>query len=139
MLTAESQRNLRLCGIASVGRLGPSYNAAGPLQIQYAMSPLSALSHNISAVALGHDHSLAVTSSGELFSWGSNRHGQLGYVIEGASAAQADIQAAPRKIAGGLRKEKVYGVAACRTASACWTTDGHVYTWGTNAGQLGGW
>ncbi|KZV84965.1 hypothetical protein EXIGLDRAFT_726601 [Exidia glandulosa HHB12029] len=135
LLTAEPQRNLRLCGIASAGRLGPSQTASGTLQIQYAIAPLSALPHNIAAIALGQDHSLAVTSSGELFSWGSNRYGQLGYVIEGA--AVGDIQAAPRKIAGGLRKEKVHGVAACRTASACWTTEGHVYTWGTNVGQLG--
>ncbi|EJD41733.1 hypothetical protein AURDEDRAFT_115340 [Auricularia subglabra TFB-10046 SS5] len=134
VLTAEPQRNLRLCGIASVGRLGPTQTASGALQIQYAMTPLAALPHNIAAIALGQDHSLAVTSAGEVFSWGSNRHGQLGYVIEGAPA---DMQAAPRKIAGGLRKEKVDGVAACRTASACWTSHGLVYTWGTNSGQLG--
>jgi len=45
------------------------------------------------------------------------------------------IQARPRK-AGSLRKKLVKGVAACKTASACWTTT-EVWTWGTNGGQLG--
>ncbi|KAF8549155.1 hypothetical protein OG21DRAFT_1606575 [Imleria badia] len=35
-----------------------------------------------------------------------------------------------------LKKEFLNGVAACKTASACWS-DGDVWTWGTNNGQLG--
>ena len=139
ILTAEPQRNLRLCGIASAGRLGPSPSATAPgsVQIQFAMAPLAALPHAVVAVALGQDHSLAVTATAEVFSWGSNRAGQLGYAIEAAAGSPPDIQAMPRKIAGNLRKERMIGVAACRTASACWTSEGFVYTWGTNNGQLG--
>ncbi len=42
------------------------------------------------AVAAGKHHMVAATSSGELFSWGSNRGGQLGYT-------SPDNQPTPRK------------------------------------------
>lgn len=106
--------------------------------------PISQLTHTIISVSLGQDHTLAVTKSGEVLSWGLNRFSQLGYVIEpsltgsGASLGRSEepIQASPRKIFGPLKKEVVRGVAACKTASACWTND-EVFTWGTNHGQLG--
>jgi inhibitor of Bruton tyrosine kinase len=85
-----------------------------------------------------------VTKSGEVLSWGLNRFSQLGYVIEPTSTgngvslgrSEEPIQASPRKIFGPLKKGFVVGVAACKTASACWTDD-EVFTWGTNHGQLG--
>jgi alpha-tubulin suppressor-like RCC1 family protein len=102
------------------------------------------LTQIIVSVALGQDHTLAVTKSGEVLSWGLNRFSQLGYVIEqsltasGVSLGRSEelIQASPRRIFGPLKKEIVEGVAACKTASACWT-DREVFTWGTNHGQLG--
>ncbi|KAH7100947.1 hypothetical protein BKA62DRAFT_704588 [Auriculariales sp. MPI-PUGE-AT-0066] len=133
ILTTESQRNVRLCGIANSGRLGPSVtaSASGSVQIQYAMAQLASLSQSLSTIALGQDHTLAVSTAGEVFSWGSNKAGQLGYIDA------PEVQPSPRKLAGNLRKEKIAGVAASRTASACWTEDGSLYTWGTHNGQLG--
>ena len=46
------------------------------------------------------------------------------------------IQSSPRRIFGPLKKEVVKGIAACKTASACWT-EVDLFTWGTNVGQLG--
>lgn len=99
--------------------------------------PLPDIKHTIESVALGQDHTLALTSTGEVLTWGLNRFHQLGYVIEVSSSAKQDehIQATPRKV-GSLRREFVKGVAACKTASGCWT-DTEVWTWGTNGGQLG--
>jgi inhibitor of Bruton tyrosine kinase len=106
--------------------------------------PIPQLAQTVVSVALGQDHTLAVTKAGDVLSWGLNRFCQLGYVIElplaasGVSLGRSDepIQASPRKIFGPLKKENVIGVAACKTASACWT-DREVFTWGTNHGQLG--
>jgi alpha-tubulin suppressor-like RCC1 family protein len=111
--------------------LGPSQHT------QYALMPLPETKHTIESVALGQDHTLALTSTGEVLSWGLNRFSQLGYVIEVSSGNKHDesIQASPRKV-GSLKKEVVKGVAACKTASACWTGT-EVWTWGTNGGQLG--
>lgn len=115
-------------------RLGPGQHT------QYSLVQLSALNHTIVAVALGQDHTLALTSAGEILSWGLNRFGQLGYVIEQPSGGvigrtEEPVQSSPRKISS-LRKDFVSGIAACKTASACWT-DKEVYTWGMNSGQLG--
>ncbi|OJA20708.1 hypothetical protein AZE42_06915 [Rhizopogon vesiculosus] len=131
VLTSEPRDNIRVCGFGSGGRLGPSQHT------QYALMPLPEIKHTIESVALGQDHTLALTSTGEVLSWGLNRFSQLGYVIEVSSGGKHDesIQASPRKV-GSLRKEVVKGVAACKTASACWTGT-EVWTWGTNGGQLG--
>ncbi|KAF9497896.1 hypothetical protein BDN71DRAFT_1444358 [Pleurotus eryngii] len=140
IVTTESKGNLRLCGFGSGGRLGPGQPAQ-----QYSMKPLTELSaFTIVSVALGQDHTLALTNAGEVLSWGLNRFAQLGYVIDPPSGSDMSgfarkdepIQVTPRKIAGSLKKAYVLGVAACKTASACWTSK-EVFTWGTNNGQLG--
>ncbi|KDQ06630.1 hypothetical protein BOTBODRAFT_245013 [Botryobasidium botryosum FD-172 SS1] len=133
VVTAESKCNLRVCGFGSGGRLGQGQHTV------LALTPLpsASFSHRITSVALGQDHTLALTAEGDVLSWGLNRFLQLGYVIESsASRGEELVQGAPRRILGVLKKERVIGVAACKSASACWT-DKDVFTWGTNNGQLG--
>jgi len=104
--------------------------------------PLPHFLHIVVSVALGQDHTLALTTAGEVFSWGLNRFSQLGYTLdtptgrESLGRIEEPIQATPRRVQAALRKVVVRGVAASRSASACWT-DQDVYTWGTNNGQLG--
>ncbi|PVF97010.1 hypothetical protein CPB86DRAFT_761016 [Serendipita vermifera] len=136
VITTEAKANIRSCGFASSGRLGPGATTSSHTQFSL-LSPQGSFPHAITAVALGQDHTLALTSAGEVLSWGLNRFSQLGYVIEAKSRAQEDqIQASPRKITGPLRNQVVVGVACCKTASACWTAT-QLFTWGTNGGQLG--
>jgi alpha-tubulin suppressor-like RCC1 family protein len=117
-------------------RLGPSQHT------QYSLSPiLGTGSDPIVAAALGQDHTLVLTKTGEVYSWGLNRFSQLGYIVElpttsgGSVRTEEPIQAVPKKVPG-LKGQFVRGVAASKNASACWTAE-HVYTWGTNSGQLG--
>lgn len=124
----------------SSNRLNTGSDRLGPGQhTQYNLVPLAQLTQPIASVALGQDHTLALTASGEVLSWGLNRFSQLGYVLDvpvGTTArVEEPIQSVPRKI-GTLKGKTVLGVAACKTASACWTAS-EVYTWGTNNGQLG--
>jgi hypothetical protein len=80
-----------------------------------------------------------------------NRFHQLGYVIDivetpGKSSLKgkphtvdtgdSQVQVSPKRVLGPIRKEVVVGIAACKTASVCWTSE-DLYSWGTNAGQLG--
>ncbi|KAJ7749583.1 hypothetical protein DFH07DRAFT_1035022 [Mycena maculata] len=133
VVTSESKANLRMCGFGSGGRLGPGQHT------QYSLVPLPQLTQSIVAVALGQDHTLALTSAGEVLSWGLSRFHQLGYVVEASTTTgrlEEPIQSVPRKIYGPLKKEVVKGVAASKQASACWTAT-EVFTWGTNTGQLG--
>ncbi|KZT60608.1 hypothetical protein CALCODRAFT_506706 [Calocera cornea HHB12733] len=134
IVTSEPRANIRLCGFGSGGRLGAGSHT------QYSFGPLKDFAHTVTALALGQDHTLALTTSGEVYSWGLGRFAQLGYVIENEKVAPAieseQVQYSPKKVFGPLKGKEVRGVAACKTASAAWTRDG-LYTWGTNAGQLG--
>lgn len=136
VITGEETRNIRSCGFSSGGRLGPGVGNTSHTQFSL-IKPQETLPHKITAVALGQDHTLAVTSNGEVLSWGLNRFHQLGYAFEGKINTQEDqIQAAARKITGPLRNQVVIGVACCKTASVCWTSS-QIFSWGTNSGQLG--
>ncbi|KAJ7632971.1 hypothetical protein FB45DRAFT_914037 [Roridomyces roridus] len=134
VVTSENKSNLRMCGFGSGGRLGPGQHT------QFSLVPHPQLSHTIVAVALGQDHTLALTNAGEVLSWGLSRFHQLGYIVEPSAITtnklEEPIQAVPRKIYGPLKKEIVKGIAAAKTCSACWTAT-EVFTWGQNNGQLG--
>jgi len=137
VITTEARGNLSLCGFGSGGRLGRSCHS------QMSLLPLPDLPHTILAIALGQDHTLALTSGGYILSWGNNRFAQLGYAIEApekpspfAKDGDDQVQVSPKRIVGPLKKEWVRGVAAGRMSSACWTADA-VWTWGTNLGHLG--
>ncbi|CAI5462978.1 unnamed protein product [Closterium sp. Yama58-4] len=83
----------------------------------------------VRVVAAAKHHMLAATHTGELFSWGSNREGRLGYPA-------VDSQATPRRVAA--LRQRVVAVAAGNKHSAALTVAGEVYTWGCNThGQLG--
>jgi hypothetical protein len=146
VLTAERRNNVRVCGFGSGGRLGPTQHT------QYALMSLGGFgSDPIVSAALGQDHTLVLTRSGEVYSWGLNRFVQLGYMVEASASTPSNnttrglggdgsstdeaIQSTPKKVPG-LKNQVVRGVAASKNASACWTAE-HVYTWGTNVGQLG--
>ena len=76
----------------------------------------------------GMDHTLAISSGGWLFAWGSNDCGQLG---DGALGNQS----APKRI--GAAGDWV-SVAAGGLHSLALKSDGSVWAWGLNSsGQLG--
>lgn len=132
ILTSEASDNLRVCGFGSGGRLGPFSHTV------YAPTPITLLAGcSVVSVALGQDHTLAVTNGGEVLSWGLNRFSQLGYVVETNQGGftQEPVQSTPRKISQ-LKREFIKGVATCKIASACWSNT-QVWTWGTNSGHLG--
>jgi alpha-tubulin suppressor-like RCC1 family protein len=89
----------------------------------------------VAAVALGQDHTIAVTKSGAVWTWGSNQHGQLGYPLD-LSFQKDNVQKVPRKIISSLKKIDILGVAASNLHSVCFS-DKDLYTWGLNRGQLG--
>ncbi|CAK6449241.1 unnamed protein product [Pipistrellus nathusii] len=82
-------------------------------------------------VVAGSDHSASLTDSGELYVWGSNKHGQL--------ASQAAFLPVPQKIeAHCFQNEKVTAVWSGWTHLVAQTETGKVFTWGrADYGQLG--
>ncbi|XP_043337264.1 secretion-regulating guanine nucleotide exchange factor isoform X1 [Cervus canadensis] len=82
-------------------------------------------------VLAGSDHSASLTDAGELYVWGSNKHGQL--------ASQAAFLLLPQRIeAHYFQNEKIAAVWSGWTHLVAQTVTGKVFTWGrADYGQLG--
>ncbi|KAG3188633.1 hypothetical protein PC128_g12113 [Phytophthora cactorum] len=86
-------------------------------------------------VAAGENHTMALSRTGQVFSWGSNSFGQLGHPGK-SSSSQSRLT--PKRV-DAFRFHVVTDIAAsgCHSA-AIDADDGAVYTWGGNRrGQLG--
>ena len=155
VLTTEPRANVHVCGIGSLGRL------ARMPPTQPTLEPLRDLPERAVAVAAGPEHTVLVTASGAVYTFGANRMAALGYTVEeglgtvasssgtvraagtphpgasrGAQGTELDVQVTPRRVLGVLKREAVRGAAASRLHTVVYTADA-VYTWGTNTGQLG--
>src|SRR6185503_2320680 len=83
---------------------------------------------NVTAVAAGYNHTLALKSDGTLWTWGDNQYGQLG-----------DGSTMDRKVPVQVTTlSNVVAMAAGQYHSLAVTACGQVYAWGRNTnGQLG--
>ncbi|XP_015970983.1 uncharacterized protein LOC107494467 [Arachis duranensis] len=86
-------------------------------------------SRRVMAIAAAKHHTVIATEGGEVFTWGSNREGQLGYT-------SVDTQPTPRRVSA--LRSKIVAVAAANKHTAVVSDLGEVFTWGSNReGQLG--
>ncbi|RMZ84619.1 hypothetical protein DV737_g1198, partial [Chaetothyriales sp. CBS 132003] len=134
VLTDDPISNLYICGFGTGGRLG-----TGDDTTAFSFKPIlgGGLSkRRISAVALGQDHTIAICSQGEVFTWGSNKFGQLGYLLPEVKAQETPMQLCPRQLYGLVKRERIVGAAASSIHSALYTSNS-LYTFGKNEGQLG--
>ncbi|XP_057506678.1 LOW QUALITY PROTEIN: uncharacterized protein LOC130789911 [Actinidia eriantha] len=83
----------------------------------------------VKAIAAAKHHTVVATEGGEVFTWGSNREGQLGYT-------SVDTQPTPRRVSS--LRSKIVAVSAANKHTAVVSESGEVFTWGCNKeGQLG--
>lgn len=78
------------------------------------------------AVSAGYSHAMALSSAGEVYTWGSDTYGQLGN-----GSTSSDPVKVPTKITVHESK-KVVAVAAGYSFSVALLSDGSVYAWGIN-------
>lgn len=89
---------------------------------------------NIESLSLGSDHTLLLTSTGRVFSWGRNYYGQLGADSRTSSNIPVEITS---QFHLNLT-DKVIMVSSGGTHSSAITSSGRVFLWGSNSfGQLG--
>jgi len=148
ILTTDPRDNLYICGFNGTSgryiffsltltycRLGLLMNQSNQSSgTQFTPKPVQGIGDEIVAIALGQDHTVALTKSGAIWTWGSNQHGQLGYALD-LSVQKDNVQKVPRKITT-LKKIEVKGIATSNLHSVCFSDDS-LYTWGLNRGQLG--
>jgi VCBS repeat-containing protein len=121
-------------GRGMFGELGNGTIADNTVQEPVPVNQAGALAgKTVIAIAVGHFHSLALTSDGAVYAWGRNDCGQLG---NGSYVNSAEPVAVIRS--GALAGKTVVAIAANAENSMALTSDGAVYTWGTGSfGRLG--
>lgn len=87
----------------------------------------------IVAVSAGGHHSLALSSDGKVYSWGSNGYGQLGNGANTSLTSPVEVNTS-----GVLAGKKIIAIEAGYSHSVALDENGQLYAWGTNdLGQLG--
>jgi hypothetical protein len=135
ILTTDPESNLYMCGFGPGGRLGTGDEVT---RFTYTCIEEGGLAgKKVQTVALGQNHTLAVSSEGEIFSWGTSTYSQLGYSLPRPTLNDEEpVCATPRQIFGSLKREVIIGVAASAIHSVAHTSTS-LYCWGKNEGQLG--
>lgn len=106
-------------GVLGDGSLN-SRGRAGPV-VGAGVQPLA----NITALAAGQEHVLALTTTGTVFAWGRGDDGRLG---DGTTSSQSSAQ--PVLTSAGMPLDHVIGIAATARASAALLDNHHIVTWG---------
>ncbi|KAI0888290.1 uncharacterized protein GGS22DRAFT_95701 [Annulohypoxylon maeteangense] len=133
ILTTDPMSNLYICGIGRGGRLG-----LGDENTRFNFMPVQGglADRKVVQISLGQNHSMAVTSTGELWTWGMNTYSQLGFALPPPTKPDEDpMSSIPRQLFGPLKKEIVYGTAASAIHSVA-HTGSSLFCWGKNVGQL---
>ncbi|KAK8963787.1 hypothetical protein KSP40_PGU011899 [Platanthera guangdongensis] len=131
-IAVGSNGKLYTWGFGRGGRLGhPDFDVhSGQAAVITPRLVTSGLgSRRVKAVAAAKHHTVIATETGEVFTWGSNREGQLGYT-------SVDTQPTPKRVS--CLRVRIVAVAAANKHTAAVTESGEVFTWGCNKeGQLG--
>ncbi|EPS71463.1 hypothetical protein M569_03294 [Genlisea aurea] len=99
----------------------------------YEPTPIASLPPDVCSIGVGHYHSLAVTSSGQVWEWGRNSEFQLGRRLPSARHTWSE----PQRVEG-LDHVSVHSAYASGVISAIIGEDGSLWVWGkSKRGQLG--
>lgn len=85
---------------------------------------MSSLRSKVVALAAANKHTAVVSDLGEVFTWGCNKEGQLGY---GTSNSASNF--VPR-VVEYLKGKTFVGIAAAKYHTIVLGSDGDVFTWG---------
>lgn len=117
------------CGMAEYGRLGIIENWTTDVLVPQKINPEAFGGERVIQVSAGFIHSMALTESGKIFSWGRNDHGQLG--LGDSFIDMHSMEIAPRLVdSEELADKKVVKIKAGRGLSGALTSTGELYHWG---------
>eukprot|EP00520_Triparma_pacifica_P000424 CAMPEP_0118642234 /NCGR_PEP_ID=MMETSP0785-20121206/5730_1 /TAXON_ID=91992 /ORGANISM="Bolidomonas pacifica, Strain CCMP 1866" /LENGTH=1049 /DNA_ID=CAMNT_0006533779 /DNA_START=23 /DNA_END=3169 /DNA_ORIENTATION=+ len=81
-------------------------------------------------ICSGYDHSLALNSVGEVYSWGNGGYGQLGQ-------SEGNLCISTPEVVSGLSGQQCVSIAAGEYSSVAITAVGSIFSWGGGFGALG--
>ncbi len=121
-------------GLNNAGQLGNASVATGAGSYSATPVQVNGLPSGVTAISAGASHSLALTSAGVVYAWGSNDDGELGNAS--VATGTGSYSATPVQVSG--LSSAVTAIAAGGHESVALTSAGAVYAWGDNTyGQLG--
>ena len=124
-------------GLNTSGQLGDATTTTRTVPTEITSRISLAAGDKIVAISLGDDHSSAISSTGRVFTWGSNSSGQLGDATTGSSnnkSIPTEITSRFNLTAG----DKIVAISLGGSHSSAISSTGRVFTWGSNtSGQLG--
>jgi len=116
-------------GQLGIGSTGGSIQS--PWQAGTNIPIIGILPNKIIAIVAGKYHSMALSTLGAVYTWGSNSNGQLG------DGTYTDNRF-PRQVMGAIYKEYIVKISAGNYASYALSSSGHDFSWGNNSnGMLG--
>ena len=127
-LAVTIEGNIYSWGSNAYKQLGIGYNTPNFVNIPTRVYNVG----SVSKISWGYEHSVALTDSGELYSWGHGEGGLLGH-------GELDDQAVPKMVLEFRKK-------GLKVSKVCWgglhtlaiAGDGELFTWGRGeGGQLG--
>ncbi|KAJ3257985.1 hypothetical protein HK103_004119 [Boothiomyces macroporosus] len=118
-----TSQHLYTHGFGTGGRLGH-----GSEETVFTPKIVQGISTLVNQVAVGPDHTIAITTSGAVWVWGNNKYSQLG--ISGVENQLIPVELPMKKFNAKL-------AAASKYHSVVVTEGDSIYTWGTNNGQIG--
>ena len=129
-LIVHADGSVQGCGKGSNGRLGLGDSDNRSTLTRITTFPEGVKIFQISQAKSGDGHCLAITNSGEVYSWGEGSYGRLGH------GDTATIKT-PKRVEA-LKDVVIVQVCCGSRHSAAITADGVLYTWGSGTdGKLG--
>eukprot|EP01018_Ginkgo_biloba_P006054 Gb_33143 [translate_table: standard] len=116
-------------GSNSTGQLGLGKKAPRKVPVANKVEALSGI--RIKMIALGSEHSIALSEDGEVLSWGTGKNGQLGHGNQSSMFKfRRDSSEYTPKLIKSLEGVEICRISAGLLHSACIDGNGSVYTFG---------
>ncbi|SCV05043.1 LANO_0G17216g1_1 [Lachancea nothofagi CBS 11611] len=143
-LTVTTEGQIFTAGSGSRGRLGN--NDTNMSNVRHAKVDMD--SHRVHQLDSSDHHSVVLTTSGDILTWGWNRYSQLGYSTPSTNVKKLDnsalenvCSAIPKKVVNPPWKKsppsKVKFVACSKVHTCLIDDQNNFYAWGLNLGQMG--
>ena len=130
-LALTSGGNVYAWGYGNYGQLGNGANSSQQLPVEVVTA--SGALANITAIAAGVDHSLALRSDGTVWAWGLNSYGELGNNTTTNSNEAVEVLNT-----SGTPLSNIVAIAAGDNHGLAVDSSGNLWAWGYNSnGQLG--
>lgn len=133
VLTTENK--VYTCGNSSRGRLG---NGVADVPQPKFSEILDLKGTHITMIETSNHHTLLLTEDSDVYSWGWNGYGQLGYSTNNRNTDMDKVFGSVPKKISFLEGEEVVSISCSKIHSCAVTASGRLYMWGLNVGQLGG-